>query len=162
MAEIYFDESGKEHEKPEGVEPEWRIGGYVVVQNGEGKLLMVQPTWTTDHWELPGGGIDKHETLREGVGRECYEETGYRISVDEQPFYVADRNFCNTNRGDKRFLKSIIIVYKGSLRDTERNTELMNQEMDEITQVEWVALETLTEANTQPIVWPVIQKLREQ
>lgn len=158
--DIYYDESGREHVKPVVVEPEWRVGGYVVVQREDGRLLMVQPTWTTDHWELPGGGLDKTETLQEGVIRECYEETGYRIRVDEQPFYVADRNFCKTNTGGKQFLKSVIIVYAGHLLGEGRNTELLNQEMDEIAKVEWVDIATLTEANTQPIVWPVIQKLQ--
>lgn len=162
MSDIYYDESGREHEKPTVIEPEWRMSGYAFVRNQSGELLMVQPTWTTDHWELPGGGIEKTETLREGVVRECYEETGYRIELDEQPFYVADRNFCNTNRGSERFYKSIIFVYRGRLVNEERNTDLLNKEMDEISKIEWVDIETLTEANTQPIIWPVIKKLRRE
>lgn len=160
MLDTYYDESGREHTKPAEIEPEWRMSGYCLAQREDGALLLVQPTWTVDHWELPGGGIDKTETLRDGVVRECYEETGYRVKVDEQPFYVADRNFCNTNRGGERYYKSIILVYRGHLLSEERNTELLNQEMDEISKVEWVNIDTLTEANTQPIIWPVIQMLK--
>lgn len=157
--DIYYDESGREHMKPDDIEPEWRVSAYAVVRDETGKVLMVQPTWN-DFWELPGGGIEKAETLRAGVVRECYEETGYRIEVDEQPFYVADRNFCNTNRERERYFKSVILVYRGRLVNEERNLDALNQEMDEITKVEWVDVQTLTEGNTQPIIWPVIQKLK--
>ena len=155
--EIYFDESGQEHEKPTNIEPEWRIGGYVVIQNNERKLLMVQPTWN-NFWELPGGGINKDETLREGVARECYEETGYKIQVGQQPLYIGERN---TNRGEKRWYKSIIFIYAGGLLSDERDTELLNQEMDEISKVEWVDIKTLSGENTQPVVWPAIKKMQE-
>jgi ADP-ribose pyrophosphatase YjhB (NUDIX family) len=32
-------------------------------------------------WNLPGGFLEKGETLQEGAGRECVEETGARIHV---------------------------------------------------------------------------------
>ena len=79
--------------------------------------------------------------------RECYEETGYRIVLEDQPYYVADRNFCNTNRGGERYFKSIILIYRWKLMSEERHTELLNQEM----------VATLTKTNTQPVIWPAIQ-----
>lgn len=117
---------------------------------------MVQPTWN-NFWELPGDGIDKDETLQAVVLRECYEETGYRIVLEDQLYYVADRNFCNTNRGGERYFKSIILIYRWKLVSEERHTELLNQEMNEITKVAWVDVATLTKTNTQPVIWPAIQ-----
>jgi ADP-ribose pyrophosphatase YjhB (NUDIX family) len=41
-------------------------------------------------WELPGGGVEVHETLPEGAARECFEETGYRVvAVGPDPLHVA-------------------------------------------------------------------------
>jgi len=30
----------------------------------------------------PGGEVDTDESIAEGIERECYEETGYRVKVD--------------------------------------------------------------------------------
>lgn len=33
-------------------------------------------------WDLPGGGIEKHEEAAEAAVREAHEETGYQIEID--------------------------------------------------------------------------------
>jgi 8-oxo-dGTP diphosphatase len=39
-----------------------------------GKVLLIQDPRTM-RWELPGGGVEKHETIRQGLVREFKEET---------------------------------------------------------------------------------------
>src|SRR3989338_2511903 len=129
---IYFDETGQEHQKPDDINLEWRISGYALIQSDEKRFLMVQPTWNKS-WELPGGGIEKEESIKEGIVRECYEETGYKIRIHEQPIFVGERNF---------FSKAINTVEK-----------------NEIANVSWVQSEELNQSNVHPIVWPAISKL---
>jgi len=38
-------------------------------------LLRADPKGYT--WSIPGGGIEKHETLYDGIARECTEEMGF-------------------------------------------------------------------------------------
>ncbi len=40
----------------------------------------------SDFWSVPGGGLDNHETLIDGVKRELYEETGIKPVVGELLF----------------------------------------------------------------------------
>lgn len=47
----------------------------------EGKILTVY-FQKTNHYNLPGGGIEKSESLEECCIRETKEETGYDIKID--------------------------------------------------------------------------------
>lgn len=50
----------------------------VVVRNGKGELLLVKRSQPPDigKWCLPGGFVERGETVREGALRELKEETG--------------------------------------------------------------------------------------
>ena len=38
-------------------------------------------------WCVPGGGIEYHETIEQGVARECLEEIGYKEPLNLQHMY---------------------------------------------------------------------------
>jgi len=40
-------------------------------------LYLLRTDKQSPTWSIPGGGIDKNETLLEGIKRECLEEMGY-------------------------------------------------------------------------------------
>lgn len=50
-------------------------------QNSIGEMFCGLPSGTI-YYELPGGGQNRYETLEEAVKRECFEETGYTVSVE--------------------------------------------------------------------------------
>lgn len=43
-------------------------------------LYLLRADNKSPTWSIPGGGIEKEETLLEGVTRECYEEMSFDIS----------------------------------------------------------------------------------
>lgn len=50
----YIDLHGEWHERPADTPAKWRLGGYGLIER-EGRLLMVQPVYTTGWtWDLPG------------------------------------------------------------------------------------------------------------
>lgn len=151
--EIYFDENGKVHEKPKDIKPEWRISGYVIIRSDDGKILMVQPTWN-NNWELPGGEIEIVESIKNGIIRECHEETGYKIEVDNDLISIGERNFFSKAMG--QFFKAVILVYSGRLLNIIQDCDAINTA--EIARAEWVNPELLNELNVHPIVWPAICK----
>jgi ADP-ribose pyrophosphatase YjhB (NUDIX family) len=49
------------------------LGARVVVIDNQDRVLLVRPGYVTG-WTLPGGGVDKGETLRQAAIRELHEE----------------------------------------------------------------------------------------
>ncbi|NIM47291.1 MAG: NUDIX domain-containing protein [Candidatus Aenigmarchaeota archaeon] len=63
-----------------------RIGSAVVLENGEGEILLTKRKYSPEKgkWVLPGGGINFGETFKETAERELKEETGLRISIGDR------------------------------------------------------------------------------
>jgi len=49
-----------------------------LVRNGD-KILLIQHSYAGQHWNLPGGGIKKGESLQDAAKREVLEETGVKV-----------------------------------------------------------------------------------
>ena len=157
--EAYFDESGDMHQKPDAVIPTRRLSAYALVRSEEGKILMIQPTWNT-LWELPGGGIEPDEAIKDGVIRECLEETGYAVSLEDQPLHVGERNFFS--KAYNTYFKALLLMYPGRIAAPPSSDWKMNAvEKNEISKIEWVELSTLTDNNTHPIFWPAVKLIKD-
>jgi 8-oxo-dGTP diphosphatase len=72
-----------------------RPAAFVVVER-QGRIALARVTYARGggRLDLPGGGLDPGETPSQAAVRECGEEVGLRISVDE-PFTRADHFFAN-------------------------------------------------------------------
>ena len=62
-----------------------RVAGYAVVVDADDRVLT---TWWNGearpelaNWSLPGGGIEFDEAIEDGIIREVYEESGYRVEL---------------------------------------------------------------------------------
>lgn len=68
--------------------PQWRVGAFMILTDGEGRVLWVR---RRDHdvWNLPGGGPQGVEAPWETAERETYEETGLHArAVDLSGVYT--------------------------------------------------------------------------
>lgn len=54
------------------------MGVRVIAINEQKQVLLVRHGYTPG-WHLPGGGVDRGETMQEAASRELEEETGYRV-----------------------------------------------------------------------------------
>ncbi|MCA1010017.1 NUDIX hydrolase [Halobacillus halophilus] len=52
------------------------------ITNEKGELLLVKNEHRNDTYEMPGGRMEKGESLEEAIRREIYEETGVRAHID--------------------------------------------------------------------------------
>lgn len=55
------------------------VSGYITNQDNE--VLLIRTNWRSDTWELPGGQVEKGETLIEALKREIKEETGIDVKI---------------------------------------------------------------------------------
>ena len=55
---------------------------YALIQNQERKVLLVNNT-DGGGWSLPGGKVEKGETLVEALKREVMEETGLNAKIGD-------------------------------------------------------------------------------
>lgn len=60
--------------------PKKRMGAGVLLFNEKEEILIVKPTYR-DYWLIPGGVVEKDESLRETCLRESQEEIGLDIDL---------------------------------------------------------------------------------
>jgi 8-oxo-dGTP pyrophosphatase MutT (NUDIX family) len=128
----------------------WRPAVHGIVLNEDGHLLVLDNEWT-GKLDLPGGGVELHETLPEALVREVWEETGLRVAIGElvdleSVFFLSPHG--NTYHSLKIFYR--VTVMGGDLRSTIiENEPSVNPH--------WVAPTTLTE-NSFQVGWKAVQK----
>jgi 8-oxo-dGTP diphosphatase len=95
---------------PEGYSatlPRKRMTAGVLLRDGAGRVLLVEPTYK-NHWELPGGAVEADESPYDAVIREVTEELSVvvapgRILVVDWVPPLADRT------------EGVIVVYDGGV-----------------------------------------------
>jgi len=70
----------------------WRIfqpvslGVTAIVTNETGEILLVRHSYRKG-WFLPGGGVQRGESIEQSLARELYEEVGIKISGEPKLFF---------------------------------------------------------------------------
>jgi 8-oxo-dGTP diphosphatase len=66
------------------INPSVMVGAMALIQDDAGRLLIVEHTYRREvPWGLPGGWLKHAESPEAGLAREVFEETGFRVSVEE-------------------------------------------------------------------------------
>lgn len=110
------------------------LGTRTVVLNGEGEVLLVRHGYAAG-WHLPGGGVERGETIFESARRELVEEAG--IVIEEElklhGLFLNDANF----KGDH---VAVLVVRKFQQKPFKPNLE--------IAEARFFAVEALPEGTT--------------
>ncbi|GAA4374390.1 NUDIX hydrolase [Nocardioides caricicola] len=118
-----------------------RLGGYAVIVRDDHVLLALWSEPEVPLWTLPGGGIDLHEALEDGVVREVFEETGYDVElgalVGVETILVAPER--RLERAGDRWQKNVRVVFAATVTGGE-----LTHEVDGSTsEARWVPLADL-------------------
>lgn len=72
--------------------PETR-GVKCVIEN-EGRFLLVKLSYSHKRWTVPGGGVNKNETLEEAIRREVFEEVGIKLGeIKKVGEYISTKEY---------------------------------------------------------------------
>ncbi|SEC76324.1 NUDIX hydrolase [Paenibacillus sp. GP183] len=97
--------------------------GVVVLKDG--KLLLVKDK---SGWSLPKGSTEIGETFLKAAEREGYEETGFKIAVEEVAFV--------TEFTSEKYGQHLQVYYSGELISNFAETEDPDQDISEVKFVE--------------------------
>jgi 8-oxo-dGTP diphosphatase len=108
----------------------------VVIVYGD-KVLLVKGWLGSGKWILPGGGLHKGEKPERGAAREVKEETGLDIPPEKLTYFGSSMY---KNHGFR-------FTYYRFFIELEKQSAMKIQK-GEITEVEWVDLDTMNTKNT--------------
>ena len=70
----------------------FRVSLKAVILNENNQVLIVKEHGR-DWWDIPGGGLDHGEHVKEALARELYEEVGYEGDFEYEVILVEDPRF---------------------------------------------------------------------
>jgi len=129
MITCFFEDKGKAYLR--------HVVTNVIVANQDDQILLVKRGLSSINggkWGLPGGFVDRDETVKQAAEREILEETGYKISEVNLLKIIDNPNRAHEDR------QNILFVY--TAKATEKIGEGDIRESSEIT---WFNLNKLPE-----------------
>ena len=117
-----------------------RLAAYALLVDEHDRVLLAW--WNGEghsdpEWTLPGGGIDFDESIRDGLAREMFEETGYTV---EPGALLTDHFFTARGRTFGGWFRSQRFVFEASITGGELGTTEVGGSTDHAA---WVPLAEL-------------------
>ena len=76
-----------------GFDTFYRVGAHAAIFNCNHEVLLLKQSYGDKRWGLPGGGVEKGETLYEAIIRECKEELNVNITVEALTGFYYHKEF---------------------------------------------------------------------
>jgi 8-oxo-dGTP diphosphatase len=136
--------------------PKVRVSAFIA--RGGAVLLVRHSRQSRDVWLLPGGGVERGETLEAALQREVREETGLRVHPAGPPIAVIQ--VISPDDGSIRHL--IEIVFEARPADDpgalDRDSSTWGPRDAAITAVDWAAPADLSRLPVHPPIQDVLER----
>ncbi|MEB3210457.1 MAG: NUDIX domain-containing protein [Leptolyngbyaceae bacterium] len=132
-----------------------RVSVVALFVDGDDVLLLHQMLPPEpDRWDLPGGGLEPHETIVEGLRREVEEETGLTRFEIGRLLTVTELFL---ERKDRPMLHTLNIIYQCAVAD--RSQPLFSTDMEEIGPkgIQWHPIDSLQKHTCTQRCWAALQ-----
>lgn len=73
----------------------FRVSLKAVVLNDKGEILVVKETGR-DWWDIPGGGMDHGESIKDALARELYEEVLFEGEFEYETLFIEDPTYLSS------------------------------------------------------------------
>ncbi|MFZ4648731.1 MAG: NUDIX hydrolase [Patescibacteria group bacterium] len=122
-----------------------RVRAIIIKDN---KILLIKRTKEDCvYWVIPGGGVDENETKEEALTRECKEELGVKIEVNDFIIEIISRKIETKGQKEFFYLCSVIggILGSGKGPEFQKSSSYTGQYNPE-----WVDIEKILEIDLRP------------
>jgi 8-oxo-dGTP pyrophosphatase MutT (NUDIX family) len=155
MAQEFKDRKGVLHSKPKGTPIYTRISAYGIAKRC-GKFLLVEPPWK-DWFELPGGGIERNESVIKGLKREFLDETGFPVDVvSERAIDVKHERFYADDTD--RYYYSTLLFFLVRITGEQEGNMVDRRETKALS---WLNLAELEKSVVNPTHLDVLKRIEE-
>jgi len=130
-----------------------RPAAFVIVES-DGRIALARVTFENGggRLDLPGGGLDPGETAQQAAARECGEEVGLRVAIEDE---VARADHYFTNEYDSR------VNTRGAFFAARLVSEAPELKIEDDHALEWLTPhEALVQLDRESHVWALAAWLR--
>lgn len=132
-----------------------RVSGRGIVINNDNDKILLNEFGGGEYYNIPGGGVNPGETVKQAVVREILEESGLNVTVGDLIFaHEYEPNNCNFIYGKR---PQISLVFRCFLNDDDNikppsipDIDPDNQDMP--SESKWVQISNLEEVNYVPYI----------
>lgn len=134
----------------------YRLAAYGILFDEQGRVLMGSDRHMDFGWNLPGGGVNKDETLEQGLVREFEEETGLLVKIVQA--VANEDNFCIMPTG--RAIHAVLHYY---LVEVTGGELLPDGNGFDTSRVDYIDLDAITSSEVvdYKVARPIIEKARQ-
>lgn len=114
-----------------------------ILLDSDQKIALLCNGGNGNYWELPGGGVEKGETIEFAVRRELKEETGANSTIEKEVGLIIEKRFGDTDW--ETGLIQHVYSYICNINGPKGEPELTPQEIESGMQVHWLEVEDALE-----------------